>query len=51
MPRSRRIAAEPTDIVVSEKHADRAAYLADKIAKTGSPIDLGPWILSAIQQV
>lgn len=26
----------------------RAAYLADKVAKTGSLADLGPWILSAV---
>jgi type IV secretion system protein VirB6 len=29
----------------------RAAYLADKVAKTGSPVDLGPWILSAVVYV
>lgn len=29
----------------------RAAYFADKVAKTGSPVDLGPWILSAVVYV
>lgn len=27
---------------------NRAAYLADKIAKEASPIDFGPWILAAV---
>lgn len=30
---------------------NRAAYLADKIAKEASPIDFGPWILAAVVYV
>ncbi|HEY0437575.1 MAG TPA: type IV secretion system protein [Phenylobacterium sp.] len=29
----------------------RAAYLADKLSKTASPVDFGPWILAAIVYV
>jgi type IV secretion system protein VirB6 len=31
-----------------DQYFDRAAYIADKLQKSGSPVDFGPWILSGI---